>query len=34
MDLVAEAKALCEEQKWDIYAEDGSLLYRHGLRKR
>jgi hypothetical protein len=33
MDLVAEAKALCEEQKWDIYAEDGSLLYRHGLRK-
>ena len=34
VDLVQEAKRMCEEQKWDIYAEDGSLLYRHGVAKR
>ena len=33
MDLVSEAKALCDDEHWDIYAEDGSLLYRHVSRK-
>ena len=30
-DLLEEAQKICEEQQWDIYAEDGGLLYRHGL---
>lgn len=32
-DLLEEAQWLCEEQKWDIYADDGGLLYRHGMKK-
>lgn len=34
VDLIEQAKSLCEDQKWDIYAEDGSLLYRHGVAKK
>jgi len=31
-DLLETAKEICEQQKWDIYAEhDGGLLYRHGM---
>ena len=30
-DIVAAAKAMCEEQKWDIYDENGGLIYKHGL---
>lgn len=33
MDLLKEAKLLCDERQWDLYGEDGSLLYRHGMRK-
>ena len=34
VDLEREAKRICEEQEWDIYAHDGSLLYRHGLMRK
>ena len=33
IDLLEDAKRICEEQQWDIYGEDGSLMYRHGMRK-
>jgi hypothetical protein len=33
IDLLEDAKRICEEQHWDIYGEDGSLMYRHGMRK-
>ncbi|WPH02801.1 Hypothetical protein R9X50_00566900 [Acrodontium crateriforme] len=29
--LEREARAICEEQKWDIYDDQGALLYKHGL---
>ena len=32
-NLLAEANRICDEQGWDIYAEDGGLLYRHGVVK-
>lgn len=34
MDLLKEAKMLCDERQWDLYGEDGSLLYRHGIGKK
>ena len=34
VDLEVEARLMCEEQGWDIYAEDGGLLYKHGLNRR
>lgn len=32
INLIVEARKICENQGWDIYAEwDGGLLYRHGM---
>ncbi|KAK3697260.1 hypothetical protein LTR37_017572 [Vermiconidia calcicola] len=32
INLIVEARKICENQRWDIYAEwDGGLLYRHGM---
>ena len=34
VDLLYDAKDICDEQGWNIYGEDGGLLYRHGLRRK
>ena len=31
VNLFDEVKELCEEQGWDLYADDGGLMYKHGL---
>ena len=31
LNLKDEAVRICNEERWDIYTEDGQLLYKHGL---
>lgn len=31
VDLLTQAREICEEQGWDIYADDGGLMYKQGL---
>ena len=34
LDIHAEARRMCDEHEWDIYGDDGGLLYKHGLQAR
>lgn len=31
-DIVEAARDICEERGWDLYDDDGELLYRHGMK--